>query len=713
MNNIYPMYHLPQIAFPINDPVLLFSVLLFIILLSPVLLKKLRVPSLIGLIIAGTIIGPHGLNILSLDARVELFGKIGLLYIMFLAGLELDLKNAIKNKNKSIVFGILTFTIPIMVGFPICYYVLHLSLISSLAVASMFSTHTLVAYPIVSRMGITKNEAVTIAVGGTIITDTAVLLLLAFITSAYKGELNYQFWIQMIVSCFLFGVFIFVLVPFVAKKFLRFIEGEKASQFIFILAIVFLASFLSQLSGIEAIVGAFFAGLALNKLIPHKSDLMNRVEFVGNALFIPFFLISVGMLVDLNDLFHSKQAIFIAVTLTTVAIFVKWLASYITQKIYGLSIAQRRIIWGLSNAHAAAIMAVAVTCYNLKIVDENILNGTILLILVTCLIASFITENASRQIALENVSVSKNTIDEKILVTSAEEETYLWILELALLMKDSSNSNPIYPLSIIEDNDNTKIQIQSYKKFIESILLKINYPLDNASIIARIDFNKISAISRTVKEDNITDIIIGWDNKQKTSDLLFGSFLENLNESVWQNIFASQIVTSPKQIKQIFVVLPENAEFEVGFSHLIEKIFNLINANNAQYELIAYESTLQYINKQKWIKKEWASKGKTKVFNSWADLTHIAYQNKLEDLLIMVSARKGTISYNLELDKLPEKIAKLFPVNNFIIAYPEQSKSNISESLIQDNVVDTTHINQNLKRIDILRKRIRNFFKRD
>lgn len=705
------MYHFPKIVFPINDPVLLFSILLFIILLSPVLLKKLRIPSLIGLILAGVIIGPNGFNILSLDTRVELFGKIGLLYIMFLAGLELDLNNAIKNKNKSIVFGALTFFIPLFVGFPICYYFLHLDFTASLVVASMFSTHTLVSYPIASRMGVTKNEAVTIAVGGTIITDTAVLLLLAFITSSHKGELSYEFWIQMLISCLLFGVFIFIAVPFFAKKFLKYIEGEKASQFIFILAIVFLAAYISHLIGIEAIVGAFFAGLALNRLIPHKSDLMNKVEFVGNALFIPFFLISVGMLVDMRVLFHGKKAIIIAITLTTVAIFVKWLAAFITQKIFSLSAPQRRIIWGLSNAHAAAIMAVAVTCFKLGIVDENILNATILLILVTCLLASFITENASRQIALENIASNKNTVDEKILITSTEEENLQWMLEMAICIKDQNNNNPIYPLALIDDNENAKVQIENDKSFITGILNKMNYPLENASIITRIDYNKTSAISRSVKEDNFTDIILGWTNKQKKSDILFGSLLENMSESVWQNLYATQLTTSPKNIKNIYIVFPENSEFEYGFRQLMSKFFTLIANNKANYELYASQNTIDYIEKEKLIAKALIAKGKHIVFHDWSDITQVVYKNKPEDILILVSARKGTISYQLDLDKMPDKIAKLFPISNFIIAYPEQKKAKIQESLIQANDIDTTHINQNLRRIDVLRKKLRNIFK--
>lgn len=699
------------IELPIKDPILLFSVFLFIILIAPALFRHLRIPGLIGLILAGVVLGPYGLNVISLDGRVELFGKIGLLYIMFLAGLELDLQNAIQNKNKSIVFGILTFIVPILIGFPVCYYFLHFSFITSLVVASMFSTHTLVAYPIVSRMGITRNEAVIIAVGGTIITDTAVLLLLAVITGAHKGDLSMTYWIRFVGYSILYILFIFGLVPIFARKFLRYIDGEKASQFIFILAVLFLSAFISNVIGIEAIVGAFFAGLALNRLIPHRSDLMNKVEFVGNALFIPFFLISVGMLVDLHVLFDGKKALLIAFTLVLVANFVKWLASYITQNIYNLSTAQRRLIWGLSNAHAAAIMAVAITCFQLKIIDEYILNATILLILVTCLIASFITENAARQIAIETLKHSKNSTDERILISSADDETYEWLMQIAIQIKDKENQNPIYPMAVIEDNDDAKIQIEKDKQRIEALVKKYEYPLEYTHIVTRIELNKVSAINRTVKEDAISDVLWGWSNKQSTGAFIFGTMIENLTESVWQNLYAVHLVISPKEIKHVTLILPANAEFEYGFRHMMQKFVLYINAYAASYDLYANAETLNYIQSEKLIPKTLQQKGNTILFTQWSDITEIAFKNSTCDLLVMMQARKGTVSYNIDSVRMMDKIIKLFEQSNFIFAYPEQRKSKLDESLIQANDIDTRHLEENLRRVDRLRKKVKEVFK--
>ena len=262
---------------PFQNPVLVFAVILLIILLSPILLRKLKIPGIIGLIISGVIIGPHGINMLEQNSAITLFSTIGLLYIMFIAGLELDLNEFQRNKNKSIVFGFLTFIIPLTIGFPVCYYLLDYSFTASLLISSMFSTHTMVSYPIVSKFGISKNEAVAITVGGTILTDTAVLILLAIIMSSDNGGLNMAFWIQLIASLAVFSGIMFWIIPKVTAWFFQKLESEKTSHYIFVLAVVFFAAFLAELAGIEPIIGAFVAGLALNKLIPYSSTLMNRI----------------------------------------------------------------------------------------------------------------------------------------------------------------------------------------------------------------------------------------------------------------------------------------------------------------------------------------------------------------------------------------------------------------------------------------------------
>ena len=707
--------YLGVVKLPINDSILLFSIILFIILLAPVLLKKLRIPSIIGLIIAGVFIGPNGFNIISLDQRIELFGKIGLLYIMFLAGLELDLSAAIKNKNKSIVFGALTFFIPLIVGFPVCLYFLHLSPIASLMVASMFSTHTLVAYPIASRMGVTKNPAVTIAVGGTIITDTAVLVLLAIITSSIKGELTPMYWAKMLISFVLFGIVVFGIIPIVGKWFFKNIEGEKTSQFVFVLATVFLCAALSQFAGIEPIVGAFFAGLALNRLIPHQSDLMNKIEFVGNALFIPFFLISVGMLVDVRILFKGNTALIFAATLTIVAIAVKWMAAFVVQKIYKLDKYQRRIIWGLSNAHAAAIMAVALIGYQLKILDENILNGTIILILVTCLVASFVTEHAARSMVINEQKKSDNNNQqnqrEKIIIATSKDDKVELLLETAYLIKSKDNKYPLYPLTVVDDTIDGEQKMEASKKLIEKVTKLLRIGQDQVKFLTRQDFNIATGISSAVKEIKATDVIIGWSDKSSTSDLLFGSILENIKEYVWENIYVCKLNTPPIAIKQIYAVFPEHAEYEKGFNHILFKLYLYSSTINARLCLYAHDSTISFMKQQAtYLNAE--AEVEYNVFDFWTDFSSFAKNNSKENLMVVVSARKGTISYHEDLNTWHTKLAQSFQESNFMLVYPEQLKSSFETSIIQVNDIDTTYVSTNIKRLQKISKRLNSIFKK-
>ncbi|EHQ25798.1 cation:proton antiporter [Mucilaginibacter paludis] len=392
-----------QFQLPVTNPVLIFALILFIILLAPILMGKIRLPGIVGFIMAGIAIGPHGFNVLQKNSAIELFSTIGLLYIMFIAGIELDPDEFRNRRHKSFIFGLLTFAIPILIGLPVCYYLLGYPFITAILVSIMFATHTLVAYPIVNKYGVSKNEAVAIAVGGTILTDTAVLIILAIIIAANNGGLTTQFWLHLIISLSLFLAVMFLVVPILAKWFFARLESEKTSHYVFVLSVVFFSAFLSQLAGVEPIIGAFMAGLALNRLIPHTSILMNRIEFVGNAIFIPFFLISVGMLVDLRVLFRGPEAITVACCLSTVALAGKWLAALITQQTFKYSATQRGLLFGLSSSHAAATLAIILVGYKTKIIDDNILNGTIILILITCVVASFATERASRKIANKEI----------------------------------------------------------------------------------------------------------------------------------------------------------------------------------------------------------------------------------------------------------------------------------------------------------------------
>lgn len=672
---------------PLKDPVPIFSLVLFIILLAPILLRKLRIPSIIGLIIAGMLIGDHGFKIIE-KGSIDLFAKAGLLYIMFLAGLELDMTEFRKNRYRSMVFGAFTFFIPLSMGFVVCTYVLHFNFMATLLVSSMFATHTLVAYPLASRLGITKNEAVTVAVGGTIITDTAVLLILAIITGAQAGNLNTYFWVRLGISLTIFAVIILWLMPMLGRWFFKKIKDDKTSHFIFVLALVFASAFLAELAGVEGIIGAFLAGLALNQLIPHTSPLMNRIEFVGNALFIPFFLISVGMLVDLRVLLKGPDALIIAGALTIMALSSKWLAAFFTQLSFKYSATQRNVIFGLSSAHAAATIAVILIGYNMGIVDEHVLNGTVILILITCLVGSFVTENAGRRLAIQEAESKPDTLDqpERILVPVSNPDRIEALLDFAVMIKDTSAATPIYPLAVVQDNDEAKEKIQLTNKMLEKAVIHAAATESPVQVVTRIDLNVSDGITRATKELLISDVILGWTDRTSTTDRwlgnIFGTTLDNVLQRVWETVYVCNFHSPLNTTKKMVLVMPPNAEYELGFLHYLQKMFMLAKQAGARL-LVFCTAKTQVITEAFSEKSKMSVDLSFRQFDTIEDFLILSREITRDDLVVVITARKSTLSYHAYMDGIPAKLERHFKDNNVILLYPEQREFNSLEAGLQ------------------------------
>ena len=662
---------------PLKNPVLVFALILMIILVAPVLLRKLKIPGIIGLIISGVIVGPFGLNFLEKNSAVDLFSTIGLLYIMFIAGLDLDLGEFKSNRNKSILFGFFTFIIPLLIGFPLCQIVLGYDNNASLLVASMFSTHTLVAYPIVSRLGISKNEAVATTVGGTIFTDTAVLMILAVIMGKSQGTLNTEFWLRLGISLTIFLTLMFWVVPKITRWFFNKLESEKHAHYIFVLAVVFFSAFLAELSGLESIIGAFIAGLALNRLVPHTSALMNRIEFIGNSLFIPFFLISVGMLVDVSVVFNGHRALVIASVLTVGAIFGKWIAAFFTQLVFKFSGAQRQLIFGLSTSHAAATLAVILVGYRAGILDEHILNGTVILILVTCVVASLVTERAARKIAYnekEDILSKSNKLDvfnEHILLPIANLQNIEKLLEFVILIKDKKSTNPVTMLTVVPNNDEAELNLAASRKKLEEFKKHGAAAEVSINTIATIDLNATSGISRVAREITADIIVMGWPKKAGILEKLIGEKIYSIINSVDKNLFICHFEKPPVTIKRIVILAPPLAEKEIGFDTWVLKTMKLSAELTTQVMLLGTETTYTAI--LNCIKKYRLRNGISfTAFTGWEDFLQITQYVNIDDLLILISARGDAVSYQKYLDHIPSKIENQFEQNNKVIVFPQQ-----------------------------------------
>ncbi|MDM1049629.1 cation:proton antiporter [Sphingobacterium hotanense] len=661
---------------PLTNPVLIFSLVLFIILLSPILLRPIKVPGIIGLIISGMIIGPHGLNWLEKNSAVDLFSTIGLLYIMFIAGLELDMNEFKKTKHKSLMFGFFTFIIPISIGFPVCYYVLDYSLLSSILIASMFATHTLVSYPIVNRYGISKNEAVAITIGGTILTDTAVLIILAVIKGASQGDINNEFWVTLGVSFAIFLFIMFGVIPKIAKWFFEKIEGEKTAHYIFVLTVVFFAAFLAEMANLEPIIGAFVAGLALNKLIPHSSALMNRVEFIGNAIFIPFFLISVGMIVDISVFTKGEglTVFYVAGVLTLVGVVGKFLAATATQWVFKYNNNERNLIFGLSNAHAAATLAIIMVGYNNDIIDENVLNGTIVLILVSCIIASIVTENASKKIVMAGHQDQEHMEhveehEEQILIPIANLNNMEAILDFATLIKSKKSPHPLNILSVVPNDEQAERNVHLARQNLDKMAKYASGSETDVELITAIDFNIANGIGRASREAFADCLILGWPSATSFVEKIVGEKTESILNRTDASLFMCRLDKPFITNKSITIFVPPLAESEVGFAYWMEKMSKFAQELSLPIRYVCNFRTKHAIEIMLDTLKS-SIPVSYDLYEDWDNIYGLATFSNADSLLVFVSSRYGEVSYRDSLDGLAKRVGKYYKNQNLILIFP-------------------------------------------
>lgn len=666
-----------EFELPLANPVLIFALILLIILLSPILFRRLNIPGIIVLILSGVIVGPYGLGILEKNSAVELFSTIGLLYIMFIAGLELDMNEFRLHRNKSLLFGFFTFFFPLAIGYPVCYYLLGYDVNASMLTAIMFSTHTLVAYPIVSKVGVSKNPAVAIVVGGTILADTLALIVLAVILGNSQGNLSIQFWVRLGASLAAFSVVMFLFVPRVAKWFFQKMESEKQAHYIFVLSVVFLAAFLAEVAGVEPIIGAFVAGLALNKIIPPSSALMNRIEFIGNALFIPFFLISVGMLVDVRVIFSGAGALIVAGVLLVVALSGKWLAALFAQWVFHYSISQRQLIFGLSASRAAATLAIVLVGYEANILDESILNGTIILILITCIVASLITERAAKALVMameEDTSHLVKVGNEHILVPFANIGNIEKLIEFSILIKDKNSSHPVSVLSVVSNNREAEINILKARNKLEEFVKQASASETKVNVITTIDYNAASGIVRIAREIMADIIVLGWPQRAGILDKLIGDKVSSILTNTDKTLFICHLAKPLALHKRIWIVAPPLAEHENGFERWLTKISKLSTELSVPMLFYCNYATKVAVQKLMGQLKSTAHID-FHFFEDWEEITSFSGKVKDDDLFILISARKGSASFLPLLESLPALLEQHFSSNSRLAIYPQQYHS--------------------------------------
>lgn len=665
--------------FPITNPTWVFFLVLCVILFAPILLGRLRIPHIIGMILAGVLLGEYGLHILERDSSFELFGKVGLYYIMFLAGLEMDLEGFNKNRNKAFLFGLFTTAIPFAMGMFSGIYLLGFSVAASALLSCIFASHTLVSYPIVSRYGLNRHPIVSISIGGTMVALTVALLILAAISGLCRGDATSSFWLFFGGKCLVYVLFCFFFFPRLARWFFRRFE-DNVMQYIFVLSLVFLSAALAELAGLEGLFGAFLAGLILNRLIPHVSPLMNRIEFVGNALFIPYFLIGVGMLINLGALFNGGETLKVVGFMICIATVSKWLAAYVTQKICGMSRLGRSMMFGLSNAHAAGALAMVMVGTKLEIepgkflMNEDMLNGVVIMILFSCIVSSLATEFAARKMALAEENEPSGQFkeeEEKTLVTLANPETVDDLVNMALMMRNPKSKAEMLALTVAFDNEgNRRKQVQGKKNLERAarIAAAVDVPLRTQ---CRLSTNVVSGILHTLSESEASEVVMGLHHKANLVDSFFGNLTLGLQKGTFRQLMIVKCLIPVNTLRRIVVAVPPKAEYEAGFYKWVERLGRLGGQLGCRVHFWGHPDTLPRI--EGYLRSYHRDvRADFFVLDDWDDLLLLTGQVNYDHLLVVVSARRGSLSYQSSFEHLPEQIMKYFSDNSLMLIYPDQ-----------------------------------------
>lgn len=673
------MIHLAQ-YFPITDPTLTFFVVLLIILLAPIIMGKLRIPHIIGMVLAGVVVGKFGLNILVRDNSFELFGRVGLYYIMFLAALEMDMESIRKNRNRLLIFALLTFTVPLLLTYFMGIHLLNYGITASLLLGCIMASNTLVAYPIVSRYGLQRKPSVTLSVGSSIISLIFSLIMLAAIVASNKGEGSIGFWLFFVSKFVIYCAAAIFLLPRLTRWFLR-RYSDAVMQFIFVLASLFLCAALSAAIGLEGIFGAFLSGLILNRYIPSVSPLKNRLEFIGNAVFIPYFLIGVGMLINVRLLFTGGGILWAVICITLFGTLGKAIAAYAACFGFRMPISSGHMMFGMTSAHAAGAIAMVMVGMNLlgedgaPLVSAQMLNAVIVMILFTCIISSVITEQSAQRIILRDkelpVEAHRKANDQRILVPVKYPEYAERLMNMAILMLNRKQTRGLVALNVVYDGEHMHRNMEQGNRLLEQMTQYCAGSDIQIQTQTRIAANIANGIKHAFKEFQATEILIGMHTHKEVSTKFWGEFHQSLFNGLNQQITMARLAQPLNTIRRIQVAVPSRAEFEPGFYRWLERLSRIAGNLECRVQFHGRTETLSLVNE--YIKNRHPQvRADYSNMDHWNELPKLANDVADDHLFVIVTARKGTVSYKNALEYLPDEVQRYFNGKNLVIIFPDQ-----------------------------------------
>ena len=667
-------------CFPITDPTLIFFVVMLIILFAPIVMGKLRIPHIIGMVLAGVAVGQYGFNILVRDDSFELFGKVGLYYIMFLASLEMDIEGVRRNKGRFGVFGLLTFAVPSVMTYVACITVLHYSVLASLLLGCIMASNTLIAYPIVGRYGLQRKPSVTLSVGSSMISLLMALVSLAAIVASYGGNTGVMFWLLFVGKFVGYCVLMALLIPRLARWFLR-RYSDAVMQFIFVMSMLFMSAALSEAVGLEGIFGAFVAGLILNRFIPHVSPLMNRIEFIGNALFIPYFLIGVGMLINLRLLFAGGGIVGVVIMIVVFGTVGKAVAAYLASWLFRLPVSSGNMMFGLTSAHAAGAIAMLMVGMTMEgepgvpLVTDDMLNGVVIMILFTCIISTIVTERSAQQITLRDKEMPEDSTasnsEEKVLIPMKYPEYAQRLVNLAMMMRNPKNNTQFVGLNVVYDDDDMPRNQEQGQRLLERMAQYSAATDIHMQTQVRVAANIANGIRHAYKEFRATEILIGMHMHPEVSQKFWGEFHQSLFNGLNSQIIMARLTQPLTTIRRIQVAVPSRAQFEPGFYRWLERLCRLGSNLECHTEFFGREDVLPLI-KNYVLSRHHDMRVSYMKMAHWAEMPNLAASISPDNLFVVVTARKGTVSYKNALEFLPDEITRHFSGTNIMIIFPDQ-----------------------------------------
>jgi len=666
--------------FPITDPTLIFFVVLLIILFAPIVMSKLRIPHIIGMVLAGVMIGQYGFDILERDNSFELFGRVGLYYIMFLAGLEMDMEGVKKHTRRFLIFGLLTCFVPLIMTYVMAITILDYSPAASFLLGCIMASNTLIAYPIIGRYGLQRHQSVGLSVGSSMISLFMALVMLAALSGSFESRSGWLFWILFIVKFAAFCVGSVIIIPKLTRYFLR-RYSDAVMQYIFVLGIMFLSAALTSLIGIEGIFGAFFSGLILSRYIPRVSPLMNRIEFIGNALFIPYFLIGVGMLINVRTIFSGIEMVWIVFLIVFFGTFGKAVAAYFSSLLFRLSKADGNMMFGLTSAHAAGAIAMVMVGISLEVapgeylINDITLNGVVMMILFTCVISTLMTEHAAQQIIIQEKTFLQTETpkddDEKILLCVKYPEIAPQLLYLATLMRNERLKRDVVALNVVYDDQNSAQAREQGLRLLERLQQQASASDVTVRTQVRLATNIANGIKHAFREFGCSEIIMGMHIHTDVNPRFWGEFIQSLYNGLNRQIILTRFVQPMSTLRRIRVAVPSRAEFEPGFHRWLGRLSRLAGQLDCRIQFHGRKESLvliaEYINNRyPSVRAEYTSMG------HWNELPRLAAEISEDHLFVVVTARKGTISYKTALERLPDELQKHFSGKNLMIIFPDQ-----------------------------------------